>query len=61
MSASGWQLWTCIGGSAAGLDEVLDLEAVASGILDPPDEGESLPGAILDGVRVFVGAHVPSL
>jgi hypothetical protein len=30
-------------GSAAGLDEILDLEAVAGGVLDPPYEGESFP------------------
>jgi hypothetical protein len=48
-------------GSAAGLDEVLELEAVAGGILGPPDEGEPLPGPVLDGVRVGVSTHDPSL
>ena len=48
-------------GSAAGLDEVLDLEAVAGGVLDPPNEGDPLPGPVLDGVRVTVGAHACSV
>ena len=48
-------------GSASGLDEVLDLEAVARGVLDPPNEGKSLLGPVLDGVRVGVGAHAPSV
>jgi hypothetical protein len=44
-------------GSAAGLDEVLDLEAVAGWVSDAPNEGDLLPGTVLDGVRVGVGAH----
>jgi hypothetical protein len=44
-------------GSAAGLDEVLDLEAVAGRVSDAPNEGDLLPSTVFDGVRVGVGAH----
>jgi hypothetical protein len=36
-------------GPLAVLDEVFDLEAVAGGVLYPPNEGDSLPGPVLDG------------
>ncbi len=48
-------------GSAARLDEVLGLKAIAGMVLDPPNEGESLPGPVLDGVWVSVSAHAPSV
>jgi hypothetical protein len=44
-------------GPTAGLEVVLDLEAVAGGVSDPPNEGDPLPGAVLDCVLVGVGAH----
>jgi hypothetical protein len=37
-------------GPTAGLEVVLDLEAVAGGVSDPPNEGDPLPGAVLDCV-----------
>jgi hypothetical protein len=44
-----------IGGPTAELEVVLELKAVAGGVLNPLNEGDPLPGAVLDCVRVAVG------
>jgi hypothetical protein len=39
----------------AELEVVLELKAVAGGVLNTLNEGDPLPGAVLDCVRVAVG------
>jgi hypothetical protein len=42
-------------GPTAELEVVLDLKPVAGGVLNPPNEGDPLPGPVLEGGRVAVG------